>query len=121
MLGSVYIGLYRAGAMRSVHEVNAPEYARQPFGTLAWVLFDKTAHITNANPILFPVPKVDWGQIIGVGLFTADRSGHLLQVAPITPVPASEGRMVVVPDHSIFMPVVTEQVVVSMTVFSELT
>lgn len=85
---SVYVGLFTALPAGGVGgtEVTGGSYARVEVASTTgnWTAPSSGA-TANVNPIKFALPSADWGEVLGVGVWTAATAGTLLLHGTISP------------------------------------
>ncbi len=81
-------------------EVSGGGYARVNVSS-AFPTPSGTGSVTNSSDINFGTASANWGNVKGVGIFTAASAGQLLRIATLTPaVDVNAGSPVVIPAGS---------------------
>lgn len=85
---TVYVGLFTALPTGGIGgtEVSGGGYARVPINSSTgnWTA-PSNGETSNVEPIKFPKPSGDWGEVLGVGAWSAATAGTLLLHSTITP------------------------------------
>lgn len=85
---SVYVGLFTSLPIGGIGgtEVTGGDYARVEVASTTgnWTA-PSNGETANAVPVKFPVPSADWGEVLGVGIWSAASSGTLLLHGTISP------------------------------------
>lgn len=85
---TVYVGLFTALPTGGIGgtEVSGGSYARVAVSSATgnWAA-PSNGETTNAVPIKWAVPSADWGDVLGVGIWTASTGGTLLLHGTIDP------------------------------------
>ena len=85
---SVYVGLFTALPTVGIGgtEVSGGSYARVEVSSTTgnWVA-PSNGETSNTAPIKFPIPTADWGEVLGIGIWSAATSGALLLHGTISP------------------------------------
>jgi hypothetical protein len=85
---SVYVGLFTALPVGGIGgtEVTGGDYARVAVAsTLGNWAAPSNGETANAAPIKFAIPSADWGEVLGVGVWSAASAGTLLLHGTISP------------------------------------
>jgi hypothetical protein len=100
----IFIGLFGVDG-KHYREISPPGYRRLSFGKISWLYQPGLFGITNANPIVFPKKvESDWGQIVAIGMFLLESGGGLVGILPISEFATTEGKAVIIPGETIFIP-----------------
>ena len=85
---STFVGLFTALPTGGIGgtEVTGGSYARVEVASATgnWAA-PSNGETSNVNPIKFAIPTADWGEVLGVGIWSAATSGTLLLHGTLSP------------------------------------